>query len=236
MTNLTVLTFNTSLAPFLWHPYKRIGFFANRPEVKDADIINLQEVHTYDMLYALRHQMSGLHVAYECGLIGPRAGLVTFSRRPISLQSFTALPGRKGILISQKDGIVIANAHLIAHTDGDWSPLSPFYLPHKEQLTQLQAVLPLNEKAILSGDFNLAKSCDLYEQFLTEGGWNDTGGQDTSPTFHKDFLPSDREPQRIDYIFTRGNVITTTAKRVFEDKIGNIWLSNHMGLLVEVEV
>jgi len=236
-TNFNILSLNISLAPFLWRPYARIRTFARQNEVKNADIIILQEVYTYDMLLYLRYRLEGFtYTSYKPGLIGPKAGLVTFSRRPLHTEGFMTLSARKGILISKLGGVTIVNVHLMAHTDGDWSARSSFYLPHKEQLDQLNKRLHHKEqKIILSGDFNLAKTSDLYRYFVAEGSWQDTAGKDGMPTFHREFLPQDRSPQRIDYIFVRGGINVVSNARVFEDKVDGMFLSNHMSLVARVE-
>lgn len=83
---------------------------------------------------------------------------------------------------------------------------------------------------IVTGDFNLAKTCDLYQQFKQAGQWQNTSQDDHSPTYHAEFLPPGRKPQCIDYIFVRSNLNTISSARVFEQKIDGTYLSNHIGV------
>lgn len=237
---LNLLSFNTSLIPFVRHPYKRIKLFAKQSGFIEADILNLQEVHTYDMLWKLRRSLPAFsHVSFQPGLFGPKAGLVGFSKMPFANTSFTSFSHQKGVLISElTTGTVVANVHLIANTDGDWSAQNRFYSQHKAQLDQLNKLLARSEyqekNSILSGDFNLAKTSDLYNYFINAGGWHDTAKDNFAPTFHAAFLPKDRKPQRIDYIFTRGSFITVNSLCVFERQAYGHYLSNHMGLFVKL--
>lgn len=235
-TSLTVATFNICLAPFFRRPYKRIAEFASRlPD--EIDIINLQEVYTYDMLWMLRKALVSYSLSFKKGLYGPRSGLVTLSRVPLEQERFIALPKQKGILLSRlASGIVIANIHLATNTDGDWSRDNRYFKTHKNHLDQLNQELVSEDRVILGGDFNLAKTSDLYCYFKSKGNWIDAHKQDISPTFHKEFLPNDREPQRIDYIFTRGNVASQTSPKIFESKIDGQYLSNHIGLMANLQI
>jgi sphingomyelin phosphodiesterase 2 len=236
-TQLSILSFNISLAPFLWRPYSRIAAFSKEAVVTNADVINLQEVHTYDTLWLLRKRLRHLpYLAFKPGLFGPKAGLVTFSKRPIELVSFNALSSHKGVLISRLESrVTINNVHLLANTDGDWSPGNRFYALQKEQLAQLNNILTEQTgDVVLTGDFNVARTSDLYDEFVKSGGWIDTAGSDTAPTFHKEFLPKGREPQRIDYVFVKGSLGPGESLRVFTEPIEGRYLSNHIGLSVKL--
>lgn len=239
--NIKIVSFNAHLVPFVRHPYIRVREFSRQTEVINADIVNLQEVHSYDMLRQLHKRLTEFpYVSYKRGLLGPKAGLVTFSKEFISINSFKSLSFRKGIIASQlKSGVIVMNVHLVANTDGDWSKGNRFYPQHKAQLDKLNEVIDRlphkNQPIILAGDFNLAKTSDLYGYFIKKGRWNDTAPQDFTPTFHSDFLPPDRKPQRIDYILARGGFQVLKTSLLFGSKIKDLYLSDHLGVFAELK-
>jgi endonuclease/exonuclease/phosphatase family metal-dependent hydrolase len=214
--------------------------FARVTEEMSVSVLNLQEVHTYRLLGELKAGLKSFpYVAYKPGLFGPRAGLVTFSRVPLVEIKFYRLSLHKGVLISRlrDEPITILNVHLIANKDGDWSSGNRHYLKEKAQLESLQnwtQGLAGDGVVIASGDFNLARTCDLFEEFIKHGGWNDAFADNPSPTFHKEFLPAGREPQCIDYLlYKSGSLRHEDAKVLFQNKLmdnGKAYLSDHMGL------
>lgn len=237
--SISILTFNFSLAPFLWHPYARIDLFSKECQRLKPDVINLQEVHTYDMVYTLRKKLTEFpYVSYKAGFIGPKSGLVTFSTRPINDVSFESIGSRKGVLVSHiGNNTVVFNTHLLANTDGDWSAGNRFYADQKKQLDRLGNLLKVrltdDSIPLLSGDFNIAKTSELYHYFIKTYSLIDTSPNDFTPTFHADFLPKGRTPQRIDYIFVKNTRESVSASTIFTEKINGLFLSNHAGLFVE---
>lgn len=239
--SIKLLTFNISLVPFWRSPYLRVRNFSLQPEVISADVINLQEVHSYDMLWQLQKLLIGFpYISYKRGLVGPKSGLVTFSKESIVSNIFESLSFHRGVLISKlKSGMIIVNVHLIANTDGDWSKGNRFYTKHKIQLNKLNEILNkfnLSQHIILSGDFNLAKTSDLYNYFLKKGAWKDTMPLDFEATFHAEFLAHDRKPQRVDYILIKGDFKVLSTLLLFDSKVKNIYLSNHLALSVIVKL
>lgn len=220
----------------------RIRLFSKQPEVQQADILNLQEVHTYDMLWALQHHLSSFpYMLYKPGLLGPRAGLVTFSKQPLQTKAFVPLGLHKGMLVSElSSGLVIANSHLIANIDGDWSKENRFYPRHKVQLDTLNSFLHQSHfegrVIVLTGDFNIDKTSDLYSYFVKKGSWQDTAKGNFSPTFHQGFLSPNRQARQIDYIFTRGNINILDTAQLFKNKVSGTYLSDHLGLSAHLEV
>lgn len=239
--SIKLLSFNASLFPFVRHPYIRACEFSRQLEVISADVVNLQEVHSYDMMWQLYKQLTKFpYVSYKCGLFGPKAGLVTFSKEFIATSSFESLSFHKGIVISQlKSGVIVANVHLMVNTEGNWSRNNRFHSQHKVQLDKLNEVMGRfiykNQPIILSGDFNLAKTSDLYGYFIKRGGWNDTAPSDFAPTFHSDFLPHNRNPQRVDYIFTRDGFRVLKMSLLFKSKVKGLYLSDHLGVFTELK-
>jgi len=231
---------NVCLATFFRHPYARIKALAQQPEVIRSNILNLQEVHTYDVLWKLRTKLMGFkYVSYVPWVLGPRGGQVTFSKRPIRMLAYIPFGFHKGILISTSDGLLVVNAHLIANHDGDWSKHNRFYPIHRQQLDRLNDILQqpaYRERGIiLSGDFNLAKTSDLYPYFVKTGGWQDAAEHADSPTFHAEFLPPEKSLERIDYIFTRGNIRSTDTTDVFQHKVNEMYLSDHAGIVATIK-
>lgn len=240
-TTLQLLTFNICLATFFRHPYARIKAFSRQSEVMSSDIINLQEVHTYDVLWRLRSALIGFeYVAYHPGLLGPAGGQVTFSKRPIRVIDHVSLGIGKGILILESSGTLIVNVHLVANRDGDWSRQNRFYPLHRQQLEQLNNILNQAEyrdrNTVLSGDFNLAKTSDLYPYFVKAGGWRDATAHVDSPTFHAEFLSPGKSLQRIDYIFTRGNIQLISTTDIFRDKVDGRYVSDHTGIMANLTI
>jgi endonuclease/exonuclease/phosphatase family metal-dependent hydrolase len=234
--SLNILTFNIGLVPFRRQPYRRIRLFARQIEAMDVDIMNLQEVHTYDFFWHLRRRLAGFpYASYQPSVIGPKAGLVTFSKVPLRRQCFMTLSTHKGLLFSEnRDGLVVVNAHLIANKDGDWSQANRHYPLHKAQLSRVKEFLARSDyesrSIILTGDFNVAKNSDLYGYFTEESSWQDTMKDDFTPTFHSEYLPKGRMPQRIDYMFVRGDIEVKNAALMFEKKDGDTYVSDHIGL------
>jgi endonuclease/exonuclease/phosphatase (EEP) superfamily protein YafD len=70
-------------------------------------------------------------------------------------------------------GITIMNVHLNPNKDGDWSRANQFYPLHEAQLDDLTEFADqarfANATVMASGDFNLAKVCDLYSRFMAQG-------------------------------------------------------------------
>jgi exonuclease III len=241
MDTKAIISFNIAGFPLLWHARARLLEVARQVEATGADIINLQELHTYDLLRTLRRHLTSFpHVAYQSGIAGPRGGLVTLSKTPLHDRKYFALGGHKGILVTCLTGrSVVLNVHLVANTDGDWSRTNRFYPKHKAQLDRVLEIAKVYEakspQILLSGDFNLAKTCDLYEYFVQAGEWQDAFRDSHEPTFHGEFLSPGRQPQCIDYIFAKGEVGFDGARLVFKDKMvlgngQNRYLSNHVGL------
>jgi endonuclease/exonuclease/phosphatase family metal-dependent hydrolase len=143
----------------------------------------------------------------------------------------------------------VLNAHLTADTDGDWSTTNRFFPVHRAQLRKLLALTREPEledqNLLLSGDFNLAKESELYDEFRVQGGWIDPLKDDDSPTFHQEFLPPGAHPHRIDYIFARARTGSQcTVKRaatLLTERVpvrnrheSSIFLSDHAALQAQL--
>ncbi len=260
--HFSLATLNTLGIPFLSpSPRERYKALAQEFERLAVDIINLQEVHTYGLLEVLRDRLlSYPHVVYEPSLLGPKGGLVIFSRHPMEKLQFTLftfasqptnwrflrpLGFYKGTLVSKMINVPLVNfnTHLTANGAGNWSRGSRLYPMHEAQLDQLSKLIgQFTDKesvSVISGDFNIPKCSELYTRFLDLSQAKDAFGEDDTPTFHSEFLPAGKQLHHIDYIFTYSpetKVEVNDSSLLFQDKVkllnGKIsYLSDHIGLM-----
>lgn len=204
---LNIVTLNVSGLPYPPHLPLRMRAIAEYFEASDADVLLFQEVHTYKLLRFLKNNLpSFTHGTYVRTILGPKGGMVIFSRLPVDGVRFTGVTKgtKKGMLITRINGVTVVNVHLSANKDGDWSPNNRY---HAKQATQLNDVArqlsQIGGKLVVGGDFNLARHCDVYNTFIERTQMNDTAGSNNLPSFHATFLPPDRIPVCIDFIFTR---------------------------------
>src|SRR5579884_364752 len=89
--HLSLATLNTLGIPFFSpSPKERYKAIAQEFERLAPDVINLQEVHTYSLLKTIKASLPSYpHIVYEPSLIGPKGGLVTFSKHPLHKLQFT---------------------------------------------------------------------------------------------------------------------------------------------------
>ena len=260
----TVISLNIAGLPRPPHAHARAAAFCRLVANTDADVINLQEVHGYGLLRHLRKDLREFPFAsFKPGTFGPKAGLVTFSKTPVAkTELFSFFPATRALESSQRPGktlveslhkgvlvtypvrsdLVIMNTHLNPNTDGDWSDSGRFHALHVSQLNALTAFAGQevfrNAAVVISGDFNLAKDCDLFPAFIAQGGWTDVFEGDFTSTYNAEFLSPDQTPHCIDYLLLRDPVHTFTAheaSHVFTEKVrlGNnkaSYISDHMGL------
>jgi endonuclease/exonuclease/phosphatase family metal-dependent hydrolase len=198
-----------------------------------VDVLNLQEVFSYDTVRLLRDQLDGAfpHVAYGRGWRWPAGGLVTFSRLPLgppSYRSFAGVVPWRGsprfrlthTMYSALHGVstvrlanapvTIVNTHLSANHDGDWSPGNRHYGVQRAQLRRLNRLLardrPRDHRLrIVTGDFNVAADSDLYPLIVGHGTRRDPFAGTDPTTFHRVFLPPGRPAHRIDFVLVEGD-------------------------------
>jgi hypothetical protein len=138
--------------------------FGRRLEESGLDVVNLQEVWGRRALAVIRAQLPSFpHVAWRRGVAGqPAGGLVTFSRRPVGAVSYTsfhrALPDAGGVRFRARRavnsllqgvltvelvglGTVVANTHLTANKDGDWSAGNRYHAFQRRQVGMVHAAL-----------------------------------------------------------------------------------------------
>jgi sphingomyelin phosphodiesterase 2 len=259
---LSLASLNTPGIPFFSpSPKERYKVLAQEFERLAVDIINLQEVHTYSLLKVLKDRLlSYPYVIYEPAFVGPKGGLVTFSKHPLQKLQFTLftfatqptnwrvlrpLGFYKGTLVTKMMDVplMIFNTHLTANGAGDWSRGSKLYPTHEAQLDQLSKLIRQvkgkESTSVISGDFNIPKCSELYRKFMDLSVTKDVFGQDDTPTFHSEFLPAGKQTHRIDYIFTYSpetKVEVNETSLLFQDKVKLLngktsYLSDHIGLM-----
>lgn len=204
------------------------SLIGQRLEQLSPDMINLQEVWSYDSLRTFKKSLCSYpYAAYKHGIFGPKAGLVTFSRSPLTTVEFINFPPvaeprkkkwinrlkrsmkKKGVLVSThtENLLTICNVHLVANGDADWSASSRYYSAHEHDIAALVDQLNVltqkrsGQLIIISGDFNIPKCSDLYQKFIAMSQAKDLFEDDESPTYHQEFLIPGQIPHRIDYIF-----------------------------------
>jgi endonuclease/exonuclease/phosphatase family metal-dependent hydrolase len=206
------------------------GFCRELTEL-DVDVLLLQEVWTRPVLRFIGARLPSLpHVAWRPGLAGqPAGGLVTFSRWPLRRAAFHPFAGARvrrgspffrgmsalntrlqGVLtVTTADGsVIVANTHLTANRDGDWSESNRYHGLQRAQLRMLHDAVrragaaPL---AVLGGDFNVPSGSPLYPMVVDNGAWRDPFAAADRPTYRAEFLPAGRPGHRIDYLLVNAD-------------------------------
>jgi sphingomyelin phosphodiesterase 2 len=216
----------------------------------DADVVSCQEVLTYWHLRLLvRRMRSFRRVSYWPGPFGPAGGLVTFSRRPVSGTAFRRFgrppraPGvprasrfqarLKGALVTRlvRQELCVINTHPLANHDGDWSKTNRFYLLHRAQFGVLAHVVnEAGPRAVVCGDFNIARESSLFGEFTAATGLADAFEGACPPTFRAEYLPAGATPHCIDFILAAGEVTVESTALVFAEKEPLGYVSDHIGL------
>jgi endonuclease/exonuclease/phosphatase family metal-dependent hydrolase len=219
-------------------------------EAGDADVVCCQEVFTYWHLRLLARQMSSFRqVSYRRGPAGPAGALVTFSRRPVSGTRFrrfgpappvAGLPWSarfqarvKGALVTRLDQpeLCVINTHPTANYDGDWSEANRYYPLHRAQLAVLaELVSDAGPRAVVCGDFNIARESSVFGQFMAATGLADAFGGACPPTYRAEYLPAGATAHCIDFILTAREVEVADPALVFAAKEPLGYLSDHIGL------
>ncbi len=232
----------SSLAPF----QVRFPELCRLIEASDIAVVNFQEVFTNSERKMLaRHLPTFRFAVFEPAAMGPKGGLVTFSktalekfgyesfRKATKKASRSGLPplcltksSLKGVLISKlKDvPLTIVNAHPLANYDWDWSPQNRFHSLESAQLSEVASVarsfIEQGGSLILGADLNVARPSELFTEFMTKSGLRDASGGDTLPTFQAEFMPGGMPAPHIDYLLIGGDGISVGKNyRIFENKL-----------------
>jgi exonuclease III len=257
---LSLLTFNTLGVPFfapdITKRYKKIAQLIND---SDYDIVCLQELFSYYHLFLFKKNLKNFpYIAYQKNPLGPRGGLVIFSKLPLSKPNFHtySIPKnarfpfharfeKKGVLSSiiEPFSITISTTHLTSDDEHNLTPKNDYYSLIKSQSIEAANVFNNYAKSgqpiIMTGDFNIAKHSILYNEFLEATHANDIFEKDETATYYKErlgFYFKALASNRIDYIFYKAkNVQILTIENVFveEEAIGKrkkSYLSDHIGL------
>lgn len=257
-TKISILSLNMFGSPF--HPKriirsfmrnsvrKRFGLIAQEFLKQDPDIITVQEVYLYHTFFDLRRQLSKYpFVAYKKMLIGPRGGVVIFSKIPFERveyidfndrgnytnKAITGQVTRKGILLAQlkNSQTWILTTHLIQNSDypwieNVWSENNKFSGLIQSQLDQTASVVKTlvgaGTDVVLTGDFNIPKRTNLYKLFIKDAKVVDAFAKFNSPTYHASFIPETANAERLDYIFyssPRNKISASDQKHLFEKPI-----------------
>jgi len=248
---LTIASLNTRGIPLTGSQLaERYAVIGAGFDAGDADVVCCQEVLTYWHLRRLvRRMRSFRQVSYRPGPFGPAGGLVTFSRRPVSGTAFRRFgrppraPGvplwvrfqarLKGALVTRlaRPGLCVINTHPLANHDGDWSKANRYYPLHRAQLAVLaQVVNEAAPRAVVCGDFNVARESSLFGEFTAATGLADAFEGACPPTFRAEYLPAGATPHCIDFILTAGEVSVESAALVFAEKEPLGYVSDHIGL------
>jgi len=142
---------------------------------------------------------------------------------------------------------VVANTHLTANKDGDWSADNRYHAFQRTQLRMVHAVLGrarTTELTIVTGDFNIASASPLYPLIVDGGAWRDPFAVADPVTYHAEFLPPGSTAHRIDYLLVSGDPATfpvTGAEPLFTGPValpdGRVrYLSDHVALTARVAV
>jgi exonuclease III len=253
--SIHIVTFNVCGLPTAYRPVAdRAPGFCRELERHDLDVVNLQEVWTRSALKVIRANLPSLpYVAWRRGIGGqPAGGLATFSRHPIGRVSYTsfrrALPPSgglrfrvrrtintflQGVLVVDLPGagVTLANTHLTANKDGDWSAGNRHFPFQAAQLRRLHAAVPASDRpTVLTGDFNVAACGPLYPDVVDNGRWHDPFAPDGPITFHREFLPPGSTGHRIDYLLCSPSTYPVVETGLLFTRPEPDYLSDHVAL------
>jgi len=144
------------------------------------------------------------------------------------------------LLVYPQTGVVIANTHLTANKDGDWSSGNRYHTYQGAQLTVLHRVLARAGATIVTGDFNIASDSPLYPRIIDGGAWRDPFVEADPVTYHGEFLPPGYPPHRIDYVLVSGFPVLDTEV-LFADPVTlpdgrTTFLSDHVALTARIDL
>jgi exonuclease III len=246
---------------------ERAAEFGRRLNESDLDVINMQEVWGRRQLELVRANLPSFpHVAWHRGLHGqPAGGLATFSRRPLTGTAYHSYRGSvprggdlrfrakralngalQGVLTTRLAGpdVLIANTHLTANKDGDWSDDNRYHDFQRTQVGMLHAILRkgVGRLTIVTGDFNIPSYSSLYPLIVADGAWRDPFATTNPATFHPEFLPPGNTGERIDYALVSGeedHFPVRDSRVLFAEPLSlpggrRMYLSDHKALAIRV--
>ncbi len=263
-TTLSLLNFNTLgtifFAPNITKRYKKI---AEEITKRDIDIVHLQEISTYFNLSILKKHMHAYpYCIYKKGVVGPKGGLVIFSKYPIKnihYYTYNALGSYRNVTFYTKlirNGILscdltdiplkLMNTHLVTDFNSALSPDNNFYYLVEGQIMEtICEVKRAHDKnaVIISGDFNMSPQSPLYKKFRGQTGCIDPFSTKPHDTYYPDRIDytfKAAASAQIDYIFLAQKTKkfdTIETDYMFEEKVRldrkhTSYLSDHSGLFI----
>lgn len=228
----------------------------------DVDVLNFQEIISYAHLSLMQKHLKYFpYSAYKRSYFGPRGGLVTFSRTPITLIDFQDFHKSfypfdrsmveafitKGMLVSKTDNNdLFLNTHLATTHDENWTENGKYFTFMRRQIGEFHAYIEYISKKysssqmIVSGDFNISRESVLYDELMSLNGLQDVFSDNHLPTYHKPFVRFG-DPYCIDYIFTYGKKLPVDNQRyIFTDRVvlnskRVDYASDHVGLQISAQ-
>ena len=199
MPKVRVLSFNTLYKD---EPRVRLRALAEVLADSDYDVVCLQELQIPPNFALIR---SLTKASFPYAAYGPRlpivaGGLLTLSRIPMIGHRYQVLAAparwsretlmRKGVLLTRfaDDGefFTVANTHLTANREADWSKAAPFTRVQQAELARLAKTIrriDSGEPVIAVGDFNVPRDSWLFEGFEAASGLRDAFGGDAATTY-----------------------------------------------------
>ena len=246
-----MLSFNT-----LFRDAPRIRLRALAALLADSayDVVCLQELWMPQNFGLLRKLTRDAFPYAASGVRLPRVagGLLTFSRIPMIGHRYHVLAApekwrrdllmRRGVLVTRfaVDGefFTVANTHLSANRQTDWSKAAPFTRVQQAELDRLaQAVRRIDsgEPVIVVGDFNVPRDSWLLEGFQAASGLRDAFDGDAATTFRP--VPG-WDGAALDQVLVSPG-LTAEAELVFQDKVRmrdgkERYLSDHYGVAATI--
>lgn len=263
-THISILTFNTcGVSIFKKNFFAKTREIANIINKEDLDIINFQEVIFYRHLRYLKKLLPGFpYIIYKPSLLGPQAGLVTFSRFPLKMVRFQRFKkngdfynlsvihmlAQRGMLISQltnNTDITIINTHFSSNMSNQWVTENHYTKVLRLQVKELGQLIQSNKEKLylISGDFNIPKTSSLYPNLIAEN-LVDLFKDTDKATHLGDLFFDNTSHLQVDYIFvshsSRIQVAVSSRKFLFDQKIAfgsqKEYLSDHVGLATCIKV
>lgn len=242
--------------------FRKAEYITKTFREQNPDIINFQEVVFYNHLSFLqKHLPEYKYHIYKPALLGPHAGLVTFSRIPLTFKVFKIFRkngtifnasiihklAQRGILIAEHEQLRVINTHFSANMSTHWERENTYTRVLRSQIEDLHAVLADETKKdiffVISGDFNIPKTNPLY-MTLVKNQLVDVFGDIFRKTHLGDsFIKSSPELQ-VDYLFTheehKAKITVNNRSYIFDKKItfGTevAYPSDHFGLEAQITI
>lgn len=212
-STLSLLSFNTFGVPFFAPDLKK-RYVALSEEIHKHtfDVLCLQELFSYYNVSFLKKLLPQFpYLIYAKSPVGPKGGLVLFSKYPLSQMEFIpfsypqnaivpfyARIAQHGVLsaVLTDFNLRIATTHLSSDTEHKLTAKDRLYPLIKRQSEETAAIInnysKTNSNIILTGDFNIAKQSELSRAFFKKTKFVDLFSQDKEPTYY---------PERFKYIY-----------------------------------